>query len=125
MSTVFGTEISWQRRVIRMPDEGYIEAKAAEIQETHGSKSIPKHKPAPFKRERITVKKPGAKFFVPSELHVGDMVRPWDREDFYEVVKSAPVPWTYRHRYMVTMREYGGLVEAREFTEFARFEMQQ
>lgn len=102
-----------------MADQGYIDAKAAEIQESHGSKSVSKHKPAPFRREHITVKKPGAKFYVPSELRVGDMVRPWDREDFYEVVKSSPVSLTYRHRYYVTMKGAG----QREYTEFARFEM--
>lgn len=101
------------------PDQGYIDAKAAEIQETHGSKSVSKHKPAPFRRERITVKKPGARFFVASELRAGDMVRPWDREDFYEVTHHAPVRNSYGHRYYVTMKGDG----QREFLEFARFEM--
>lgn len=107
------------------PDQGYIDAKAAEIQEVHGSKSVSKHKPAPFNRERIVVRKPGAKFFVPSELSAGDMVRPWDREDFYQVLSSDPVPLSYRHRYNVAMVSAVGLEETRVFSEFARFEMQQ
>jgi hypothetical protein len=104
-------------------DQGYIDSKAAQIQEQYGTKSVTKHKPAPFQRERITVKKPGAKFYVPSELRVGDMVRPWDREDFFEVLSSLPVSGSYRRRWMVVMLEYGGIVEERGFTEFARFEM--
>lgn len=108
------------------PDQGYIDAKADQIREEHGTGSKDKFRPAPFQRDRVSVRAPGAKFYVASELETGFIVRPWDREDFWTVVRAEAVAGTYQQSFRVVLQhgdDEHDEIEDRLFSPLARFEL--